>query len=148
MMAEAPQVLMAEGLTSGYGELPIVEDVTIHVGQSEIVTIIGPNGAGKSTLLKALFGFLPIWKGQVSFAGDDVTGQAPELLACRGLAFVPQTDNVFPNLSIRENLVMGGITRVDGVEERIAWIFELFPVLAERPRERAGRGKHWRSRVP
>jgi len=139
MMAEAVPALVAEGITSGYGEVPVVQDVSIHVGQDEIVTIIGPNGAGKSTVLKALFGFLPLWQGHVSLAGDDVTGLAPELLVCRGIAFVPQTENIFPRLTIRENLTMGGITRTDGVEERISWVFELFPVLAERPRERAGR---------
>lgn len=138
-MMQATPALVAEGITSGYDEVPIVQEVSIHVGQDEIVTIIGPNGAGKSTVLKALFGFLPIWQGRVSLAGDDVTGLAPELLVCRGIAFVPQTDNIFPNLTIRENLSMGGITRADGVEERISWVFELFPVLAERPRERAGR---------
>ena len=139
MTAVETPVLVAEGVTSGYDEVPIVQDVSIHVGQNEIVTIIGPNGAGKSTVLKALFGFLPVWQGRVSLAGDDVTGLAPELLVCRGIAFVPQTDNVFPNLTVRENLTMGGITRADGVEERISWVLELFPVLAERPRERAGR---------
>ena len=139
MTAEAAPALVAAGITSGYGEVPVVQDVSIHVAQNEIVTIIGPNGAGKSTVLKALFGFLPVWQGRVSLAGDDVTGLAPELLVCRGIAFVPQTDNVFPNLTIRENLTMGGITRADGVEERISWVLELFPVLAERPRERAGR---------
>jgi ABC-type branched-subunit amino acid transport system ATPase component len=139
MTAQAKPALVAEGITSGYGEVPIVQDVSIHVGQNEIVTIIGPNGAGKSTVLKALFGFLPVWQGRVSLAGDDVTGLAPELLVCRGIAFVPQTENIFPSLTIRENLTMGGITRADGVEERISWVFELFPVLAERPRERAGR---------
>ena len=138
-MTQAAPALVAEGITSGYGEVPIVQDVSIHVDQDEIVTIIGPNGAGKSTVLKALFGFLPVWSGHVSIAGDDVTGLVPELLVCRGIAFVPQTDNVFPNLTIRENLTMGAITRADGVEERIAWVLDLFPVLAERPRERAGR---------
>jgi ABC-type branched-subunit amino acid transport system ATPase component len=138
-MTQATPALVAEGITSGYDEVPVVQDVSIHVGQDEIVTIIGPNGAGKSTVLKALFGFLPVWQGRVTLAGDDVTGLAPELLVCRGIAFVPQTDNVFPNLTIRENLTMGGITRADGVEERISWVLELFPVLAERPRERAGR---------
>jgi ABC-type branched-subunit amino acid transport system ATPase component len=138
-MTVATPALAAEGITSGYGEVPVVQDVSIHVAQNEIVTIIGPNGAGKSTVLKALFGFLPVWQGRVSLAGDDVTGLAPELLVCRGIAFVPQTDNVFPNLTVRENLTMGGITRADGVEERISWVLELFPVLAERPRERAGR---------
>jgi ABC-type branched-subunit amino acid transport system ATPase component len=138
-MTAATPALVAEGITSGYDEVPIVQDVSIHVGQGEIVTIIGPNGAGKSTVLKALFGFLPVWRGRVTLGGDDVTGMAPELLVCRGIAFVPQTENIFPSLTIRENLVMGGITRADGVEERISWVFELFPVLAERPRERAGR---------
>jgi ABC-type branched-subunit amino acid transport system ATPase component len=138
-MTDATPALVAEGITSGYDEVPIVQDVSIHVGRDEIVTIIGPNGAGKSTVLKALFGFLPLWQGRVSLAGDDVTGLAPELLVCRGIAFVPQTDNIFPSLTIRENLTMGGITRADGVEERISWVFELFPVLAERPSEKAGR---------
>jgi ABC-type branched-subunit amino acid transport system ATPase component len=138
-MTDATPALVAEGITSGYDEVPIVQDVSIHVGQNEIVTIIGPNGAGKSTLLKALFGFLPVWRGHVSIAGDDVTGLAPELLVCRGIAFVPQTENIFPSLTIRENLTMGGITRADGVDARISWVFDLFPVLAERPGERAGR---------
>lgn len=131
--------LAASGVTSGYGEVPVIRDVSIHLGQDEIVTIIGPNGAGKSTLLKALFGFLPPWQGRVTLAGEDVTGLAPERLVRRGIGFVPQTANVFPSLTIRENLLMGGITREDGAEERIAWVFDLFPVLAERPRERAGR---------
>jgi ABC-type branched-subunit amino acid transport system ATPase component len=89
--------------------------------------------------LKAVFGFLPAWRGTVSLDGDDVTGVPPERLVRHGLAYVPQTDNIFPSLSIRENLAMGGFTRENGVEERIAWVFDLFPVLAERPRERAGR---------
>jgi ABC-type branched-subunit amino acid transport system ATPase component len=130
-MTDATPALVAEGITSGYDEVPIVQDVSIHVGQNEIVTIIGPNGAGKSTLLKVI--------AHVSIAGDDVTGLAPELLVCRGIAFVPQTENIFPSLTIRENLTMGGITRADGVDARISWVFDLFPVLAERPGERAGR---------
>ena len=139
MTGETAPVLVADGITSGYGEVPIVQDVSIRVGHDEIVTIIGPNGAGKSTLLKAIFGFLPIWQGRVALAGDDVTSLPPERLVRRGLAFVPQTENVFPSLTVRENLATGGITRADGVEARIAWALELFPVLAERSRERAGR---------
>ena len=75
----------------------------------------------------------------MSLGEDDVTGLQPEALVRRGLAYVPQTDNVFPNLTIRENLTMGGFTRASGVEDRIAWVFQVFPVLAERPGERAGR---------
>jgi ABC-type branched-subunit amino acid transport system ATPase component len=138
-MAETVPALAAHGITSGYGEVPIIRDVSVQVGRDEIVTIIGPNGAGKSTLLKAIFGYLPAWHGGVSLAGDDVTGVPPEKLVRHGLAFVPQTDNVFPSLTIRENLAMGGFTREEGVEERIDWVLDLFPVLAERPRERAGR---------
>ena len=136
---ETAPALVADGLTSGYGEVPIIRDISIQVGHNEIVTIIGPNGAGKSTLLKAVFGYLPSWDGRVSLVGDDVTGLSPEKLVRRGLAYVPQTNNVFPSLTIRENLAMGGFTRTDGVKNRIDWVFELFPVLAERPRERAGR---------
>ncbi|HLL51421.1 MAG TPA: ABC transporter ATP-binding protein [Thermomicrobiales bacterium] len=136
---ETAPALVADGLTSGYGEVPIIRDISIQVGHNEIVTIIGPNGAGKSTLLKAVFGYLPSWDGRVSLVGDDVTGLSPEKLVRRGLAYVPQTNNVFPSLTIRENLAMGGFTRTDGVKDRIDWVFELFPVLAERPRERAGR---------
>lgn len=139
MSAEAAPALVAENVTSGYGEVPIVKNVSMHVAQHEIVTIIGPNGAGKSTLLRAIFGFLPAWQGRVSLAGDDITGQPPERLVRRGIGYVPQTNNVFPSLTIRENLQMGGITREEGSEERIAWIFDLFPILAERPREKAGR---------
>ncbi|MCC7021728.1 MAG: ABC transporter ATP-binding protein [Thermomicrobiales bacterium] len=139
MTTQAVPALAAEGVTSGYDEVPIIHDVSIHVDQDEIVTIIGPNGAGKSTLLKALFGFLPPWQGRVLLAGKEVTGLSPERLVRQGIGFVPQTDNVFPSLTIRENLAMGGITRDGGVNERIDWVLELFPVLAERPRERAGR---------
>jgi len=139
MTTQTAPALAADRVTGGYGEVPIVRDVSIRIGPGEIVTIIGPNGAGKSTLLKILFGFLPAWEGRVSLDAEDVTGLAPEALVRRGLAYVPQTDNVFPSLTIRENLVMGGFTRTSGVEERIAWVFEVYPVLAERPGERAGR---------
>lgn len=139
MTEEAAPALAVNGITSGYGEVPVVRDVSIRVGHDEIVTIIGPNGAGKSTLLKAIFGFLPAWQGRVSLDGDDVTGLPPEHLVRRGIAYVPQTENVFLSLTIRENLTMGGITRADGVEDRIEWVLDLFPVLAERPRERASR---------
>jgi ABC-type branched-subunit amino acid transport system ATPase component len=131
--------LVAEGVTSGYSEVPIVRNVSISVGRDEIVTIIGPNGAGKSTLLKTIFGFLRARTGRVLVDGADVTGLSPERLVGRGLAFVPQTDNVFASLSVRENLTMGGFTLRDGLDERIERVLGLFPVLAPRLRERAGR---------
>jgi len=139
MTSTAAAALAVEGVTSGYGEVPVVQDVSLVVGRDEIVTIIGPNGAGKSTLLKAVFGLLPTWRGRVALAGDEVTGLPPERLVRLGLGFVPQTDNVFPSLSVRENLAMGGFTGTAPVATRTEQIFDLFPVLAERARERAGR---------
>ncbi len=136
---ESPPALVAEGVTSGYGEVPIVKDVSVSVFQGEIVTIIGPNGAGKSTLLKTIFGYLKARTGRILIDGTDVTGLAPERLVRQGLAFVPQTENVFSSLSVRENLAMGGFTLDGDVESRIDRVLRLFPVLTPRLRERAGR---------
>ena len=131
--------LVAEGITSGYSDVPIVRDVSISVASDEIVTIIGPNGAGKSTLLKTIFGFLRARTGRVLVDGADVTGLPPERLVGRGLAFVPQTDNVFASLTVRENLAMGGFTLRGGLDRRIERVLGLFPMLAPRLGERAGR---------
>jgi ABC-type branched-subunit amino acid transport system ATPase component len=139
MTVAAQTALAVEGLTSGYGEVPVVRDIAIAVGADEIVTIIGPNGAGKSTVLKAIFGLLRTWQGQVHLNGVPITGLPPERLVRHGIGFVPQTENVFASLTIRENLTIGGFTRANGLEERINWIYELFPVLAARPTERASR---------
>ena len=139
MTVAAQTALAVEGLTSGYGEVPVVRDIAIAVGADEIVTIIGPNGAGKSTVLKAIFGLLRTWQGQVHLNGVPITGLPPERLVRHGIGFVPQTENVFASLTIRENLTIGGFTRANGLEERINWIYELFPVLAARPNERASR---------
>lgn len=139
MSANGHCCLAAEAVTTGYGGVEIVHEVSIRIDDGEIVTIIGPNGAGKSTLLKALFGLLPAWEGRIIFDDDDVTGLSPNALVSRGIGYVPQTDNVFPNLTIQENLEMGGFQRKDGVAERIEWVYSIFPVLAERPSEKAGR---------
>lgn len=135
---QAP-ALLAEGITSGYTEVPIIRNVSVSVAHGEIVTIIGPNGAGKSTLLKTIFGFLRARTGRVVVDGAEVTGMPPERLVRRGLAFVPQTDNVFGSLSVRENLTMGGFTLGAEMEQRIERVLGLFPLLAPRLRERADR---------
>lgn len=137
--ANGQPVLAVNGLTSGYGEVPVIRDVSIEVGADEIVTIIGPNGAGKSTVLKTVFGLLRTWQGQVTLNGSPTTGLPPERLVRHGIGYVPQTENVFSSLTIRENLTIGGFTRATGLAERIDWVFALFPVLAERPNERASR---------
>lgn len=139
MTVAVQPALVVRGLTSGYGEVPVVRDISIEVGADEIVTIIGPNGAGKSTVLKAIFGLLRTWEGEVQLNGGPITGLPPDRLVRHGIGYVPQTDNVFPSLTIRENLTIGGFTRAEGLAERIDWIYDLFPVLAARPSERANR---------
>lgn len=126
-------------LEAGYGDVIIVRGASISVEPGEIVTIIGPNGAGKSTLLKAVFGMTTIISGTVRFNGEDVTRVPAHRLVELGAAFVPQTDNVFPRLSIRENLEMGAFRRKSGTNERIEELLGRFPDLGRRPGEQAGR---------
>jgi len=123
----------------GYGETEILHRVSIAVEEGEIVTIIGPNGSGKSTLLKSILGLLRPKKGRVRFQGEDITGMAPEAIVRKGLCYVPQSSNVFPSLSIHENLEMGAFVRTDDYRPRLTEVYELFPDLAGRRRERAGK---------
>ena len=139
MSAAAAPVLRVDSLTSGYGEVPIIRDISLTVAPNEIVTIIGPNGAGKSTVLRTIFGLLRAWSGEVGLDGQTITRVPTERLVRLGVGFVPQTDNVFPSLTIQENLTIGGVTRGDGSRGRIARVYDLFPVLAARPHERASR---------
>lgn len=131
--------LLIEDVVSGYGEVEVLHGVSVRVEPGEIVSIIGPNGAGKSTLMKAAFGLLPIKRGRVVLQGQDVTGRAPNALVRLGMAYVPQVDNVFPSLTIQENLEMGAWARGDGFKERLARVYDLFPALAARPHEKASR---------
>jgi ABC-type branched-subunit amino acid transport system ATPase component len=123
--------LQVSGLTAGYGGPPIIQDVTFEAKAGQITAIIGPNGAGKSTLLKAVSGVLSCSAGQVRIEGEDVTGLPPEQLVKRGISYVPQVANVFPSLTVRENLEMGGYLRRSGVRERIDELFRMFPDLRE-----------------
>lgn len=130
-------LLEATDVSTGYGELEVVHGVSIAVAAGEIVTIIGPNGAGKSTLLKAIAGVLPKFSGRVTFDGQDVTPLSAPKMVAAGASFVPQTNNVFPSLSIRENLEMGGYQRSSGLSARVAEVLALFPELEHRPGEQA-----------
>jgi branched-chain amino acid transport system ATP-binding protein len=123
-------VLEVVGLTAGYGGPPVIEGVSIAASRGAITAIVGPNGAGKSTLLKAIAGLIRPSAGSVKVLGVDVTGLPAEKLVRKGVAYVPQVANVFPELTIRENLDMGGYSRKAGVHERIAQLFKLFPDLA------------------
>jgi branched-chain amino acid transport system ATP-binding protein len=131
-------VLRAEGVTAGYGGPPIIEDVSLTVRARRITAVVGPNGAGKSTLLKALSGVLKMSRGEVYVRGTSTTNLAPEKLVKRGLAYVPQVSNIFPDLTVRENMEMGAYTRPRGMQERIGELCELFPDLGAALRRRAG----------
>ena len=133
-----PAVLEARGITAGYGGPPIISDVSISVHAGKITAIVGPNGAGKSTLLKALAGVLYPTSGQVTIGGTVVKHMPPEKLVRLGLAYVPQVANVFPELTVRENLEMGGYCRKSGTAERIDELCTLFPDLGQALRRRAG----------
>jgi ABC-type branched-subunit amino acid transport system ATPase component len=137
--AGAP-LLLAEHITAGYGRIDILHDVGLAVRPGEIVSVIGPNGAGKSTTFKTIVGFLRPRAGRVVFNGEDITGLRTDLVLRRGLAYVPQGRIVFPQMTVRENLEMGGFIERDGARLAAALerVFTLFPVLHERRRQKAG----------
>ncbi len=137
--AKPAPVLEANDIVAGYGEVDILHGVSVTVGRGEMVAIIGPNGAGKSTLLRAIFGLLAARRGQVSLKGQDITNRAPDELVLRGLSYVPQVDNVFPTLTILENLEMGAFVREEGLAERLDRVLSLFPDLKGRRGEKAGK---------
>ena len=130
--------LVGNNLTAGYGGVDIIKNITIEVKQGEIAVIVGPNGAGKSTAMKALLGMLKLTDGSVSFAEDDITNMLPQDRVNLGIAFVPQTNNVFTGMSVEENLEMGGFIRTDDIHHTIDDIYNLFPVLKEKRNQNAG----------
>ena len=130
-------LLEASDVVAGYGQTRILHGVSITVDQGEIVTIIGPNGCGKSTLMKAIVGLVKVQKGTVTFRDKTISGTPPELIVRTGLCYVPQTNNVFASLSIRENLEMGAFLRRDDFNDRIDKMFNIFPDLAIQPGRRA-----------
>jgi ABC-type branched-subunit amino acid transport system ATPase component len=131
-------LLSVEGVTAGYEQMEILHDVSIEVRPGEIVTLIGPNGAGKSTLLKTVFGLLKPRRGSIRLEGQDITGLAPSALVGRGLSYVPQVDNVFPSLTVEENLEMGAVVRRDDFRGRLEDVLGLFPNLVPKRRLKVG----------
>ena len=131
-------LLEATGIVAGYGDTEILHGVSISVKAGEIVTIIGPNGCGKSTFMKAVVGVVRVKAGSVVFRDQDISSRAPGQIVRAGLCYVPQTANVFPSLTIRENLDMGAFTRKDDYRGRIEDMFKMFPDLAARPNHKAG----------
>jgi ABC-type branched-subunit amino acid transport system ATPase component len=125
-------------VTSGYGEMTILHDISLRVEAGEAVTLIGPNGAGKSTLLKTVFGLLRPTQGRIFFMDADITGLPPPALVRRGMSFVPQVDNVFPSLTVQENLEMGAFVRGDSFAGRLEDMYAFFPVLRLKRKQRVG----------
>lgn len=130
--------LAAENMTGGYGVADILHDCTIRVEKGQIAVIVGPNGAGKSTAMKAVFGMLRLRGGHVKLDGEDITRLSPQDRVARGMGFVPQTNNVFPSMSVEENLEMGAFLRRDDFRATMEQVYELFPVLKDKRRQPAG----------
>lgn len=132
MTGDGEPLLETEGLVAGYvPEVDILCGVSVKVNGGEIVTVIGPNGAGKSTLIKTIFGLLRPREGTIVFNGEEISGEKPHDITRRGLSYVPQLDNVFPSLTVAENLEMGSLDR-ERTDERIERMYGLFPRLDER----------------
>jgi len=132
-------LLTGEAIHSGYGDMEVLHDVSFRIEEGEIISIIGPNGAGKSTLLKTIFGLLKPTKGRVTLKKNSITGLAPDRIVRLGMAYVPQVENVFPSLTAQENLEMGAFIRKDDFSGRLEEVYELFPFLKERRRQRVGK---------
>jgi len=129
---------VGEKMTGGYGGPDIITSCTVNVNRGEIVTILGPNGAGKSTAMKAMLGLLNLKSGKVIIDGKDISNLTPQDRVKKGIAFVPQTRNVFTGLSVQENLEMGAYLRQERFEEIIDEIYELFPILKEKKSQLVG----------
>jgi branched-chain amino acid transport system ATP-binding protein len=130
--------LSGKNLVGGYGGADILKGCSIEVNAGEIAVIVGPNGAGKSTAMKALLGMLELKQGEVRFRGKDISNLTTQDRIAEGIAFVPQTSNVFTSMTVYENLEMGAFLRDDDISASIEQIYELFPILAEKRNQLAG----------
>lgn len=130
--------LIGENMTGGYGGADILKGCTVDVDEGEIAVIVGPNGAGKSTAMRAMLGMLELKSGSVRFRSKEITSLSTQARIAEGIAFVPQTNNVFVNMTVLENLEMGAFLRTDNFNESIEQVFELFPILSEKQAQLAG----------
>ncbi len=131
-------MLNVDNITSGYGTVDVLFDASIHVNEGEFVVVIGPNGAGKTTLMRSIVGVIRPSKGTVTFEGEDITGSRPEGVLARGISYIPQEDKIFPDISVIDNLRMGGYTYQGDLDERLQAVYDLFPVLKDRLDQEAG----------
>ncbi|KFI31795.1 ABC transporter ATP-binding protein [Haematobacter massiliensis] len=130
--------LIGDEMTGGYGAADILHGCTIAVERGRIAVIVGPNGAGKSTAMKAVFGMLPLRGGKVLLEGEDITALSPQDRVAKGMAFVPQTHNIFTSMTVEENLEMGAFLRRDDIRQTMEQVYDLFPILREKRRQPAG----------
>jgi ABC-type branched-subunit amino acid transport system ATPase component len=131
-------ILRVENVVSGYGSMEVLHGLSLEVEEGQIVSMLGPNGAGKTTLLRTVFGVLEPWKGKIHFKGEDISGLPPESIVRMGMAYIPQEYNIFPSLTVQENLEMGAFIREDDIRPRMEEVFELFPDLTDRRKSQAG----------
>ncbi|TQQ81450.1 ABC transporter ATP-binding protein [Halonotius roseus] len=131
-------LLSVRSLDAGYGDLQILEHVDLDVADGEYVTIVGPNGAGKSTVMKSVFGLTTYMGGDIEFDGEAIEGLRPEEIIHHGIGYVPQSDNVFPSLSVEENLEMGAYILDNVPDDAMQAVYDRFPILEERRGQKAG----------
>ena len=129
--------LQVKDLNAGYGKIPVLRDVSLHVDEGEVVAVIGPNGAGKTTLLKTISGLITPTSGEISFQGQSIQGMVPHEVAKAGISHIPEGRRLFANMTVMENLMMGGYARRDDLEEALEDVLEMFPVLRERRKQKA-----------
>ncbi|KMW57217.1 Branched-chain amino acid transport ATP-binding protein LivF [Candidatus Rhodobacter oscarellae] len=135
----ADPFLIGDSMSGGYGAGPdILHDCTIAVNKGEIAVIVGPNGAGKSTAMKAVFGMLDVRQGAVRLGGEDITALTPQARVAKGMAFVPQTSNIFTSMTVEENLEMGAFLRRDDIQTTMRQVYDLFPILRSKRNQKAG----------
>jgi branched-chain amino acid transport system ATP-binding protein len=134
----AEPFLIGEAMTGGYGAADILQGCTIAVEKGQIAVIVGPNGAGKSTAMKAVFGMLKLRQGRVRLGGEDITALSPQARVAKGMAFVPQTQNIFTSMTVEENLEMGAFLRRDDIRATMEQVYALFPILRDKRRQAAG----------
>jgi len=129
--------LQVKDLNAGYGKIPVLRDVSLHVDEGEVVAVIGPNGAGKTTLLKTISGLITPTSGEISFQGKSIQGMVPHEVAKAGISHIPEGRRLFANMTVMENLMMGGYSRRDDLEAALEDVLEMFPVLRERRKQKA-----------
>ncbi|MEM3421234.1 MAG: ABC transporter ATP-binding protein [Candidatus Hadarchaeum sp.] len=131
-------LLSVKNINVSYGKIPVLYDVSLQVGEKEVVTVVGPNGAGKTTLLRAISGLVPISSGSITFKGMEISRLRPHEISKLGISHVLEGKRIFPNLTVKENLYLGAFKARERIEEGLKLVYDLFPRLKERENQRAG----------